>query len=86
MTMALRVLVCLLMALPWLASPAQASPPSPRIGVVLGGGGARGFAHLGILAELERLRIPVACMAGTSAGALVLISIAAATIPAENFR
>lgn len=44
---------------------------APRIGVVLGGGGARGFAHLGVLRELERLRIPIACIAGTSAGALI---------------
>ena len=70
MTQASRVLASLLMGLLVLASLVQASPP-PRIGLVLGGGGARGFAHLGILAELERLRIPVACMAGTSAGALV---------------
>ncbi|WP_158021069.1 patatin-like phospholipase family protein [Chromobacterium sphagni] len=41
------------------------------VGVVLGGGGARGFAHLGVLKELERLRIPVSCIAGTSAGALI---------------
>jgi hypothetical protein len=71
MTLASRVLASLLMGLLLLTSPVQATPPSPRIGLVLGGGGARGFAHLGILAELERLRIPVACMAGTSAGALV---------------
>ena len=43
----------------------------PRIGVVLGGGGARGFAHLGVLQELEKLHIPIACIAGTSAGALI---------------
>jgi NTE family protein len=43
----------------------------PRIGVVLGGGGARGFAHLGVLQELEKLHVPIACMAGTSAGALI---------------
>lgn len=41
------------------------------VGVVLGGGGARGFAHLGVLKELDRLHIPVACIAGTSAGALI---------------
>jgi NTE family protein len=50
--------------------PAQAAP-MPRIGVVLGGGGARGFAHLGVLRELEKLHIPIACIAGTSAGALI---------------
>ncbi len=43
----------------------------PRIGLVLGGGGARGFAHVAILKELERQRIPVDCIAGTSMGALV---------------
>lgn len=43
----------------------------PTVGLVLGGGGARGFAHIGVLEELERLRIPVDCVAGTSMGALV---------------
>lgn len=44
---------------------------APRIGLVLGGGGARGFAHLGVLEMMERLKIPISCIAGTSAGALV---------------
>ena len=43
----------------------------PRIGLVLGGGGARGFAHVSVLKELERLHIPVDCIAATSAGAMV---------------
>jgi len=43
----------------------------PRIGLVLGGGGARGFAHVSVLKELERQRIPVDCIAGTSMGALI---------------
>ncbi len=43
----------------------------PRIGLVLGGGGARGAAHIGVLKELERLRIPVDAIAGTSMGAIV---------------
>ena len=43
----------------------------PRIGLVLGGGGARGFAHVSVLKELERLHIPVDCIAGSSAGALI---------------
>ena len=42
-----------------------------RIGLVLGGGGARGAAHIGVLKELERLRIPVDAIAGTSMGAIV---------------
>ena len=53
--------------------PAQTPEGSarPRIGLVLGGGGARGFAHLSVLRELERQRIPIDCIAGTSMGALV---------------
>jgi len=40
-------------------------------GQVLSGGGARGAAHTGILKELERLRVPVDYVAGTSMGAIV---------------
>ena len=43
----------------------------PRIGLVLGGGGARGMAHIGVIEELERLGVPVDCIAGTSMGALI---------------
>ncbi|HXP00727.1 MAG TPA: patatin-like phospholipase family protein [Luteibacter sp.] len=43
----------------------------PRIGLVLGGGGARGIAHIAVLRKLEQLHIPVDCIAGTSMGALV---------------
>jgi NTE family protein len=43
----------------------------PRIGLVLGGGGARGAAHIGVLHVLEELRVPVDCVAATSMGALV---------------
>jgi NTE family protein len=50
---------------------AAATTPRPRIGLVLGGGGARGAAHVGVLEVLERLRVPIDCVAGTSMGALV---------------
>jgi len=52
---------------------AQAPAPQtrPRVGLVLGGGGARGGAHLGVLEVLEEMRIPFDCVAGTSMGALV---------------
>jgi len=53
------------------AIPAPAMADRPRIGLVLGGGGARGVAHIGVLRELERMRVPVDCIAGTSMGALV---------------
>ncbi len=43
----------------------------PRIGLVLGGGGAKGAAHVGVLRVLDELRVPVDCVAGTSMGALV---------------
>lgn len=43
----------------------------PAIGLVLSGGGARGYAHLGVLKVLEENRIPVDCIAGTSMGAVV---------------
>lgn len=43
----------------------------PRIGLALGGGGARGIAHISILREIEAQRIPVDCIAGTSMGSLV---------------
>lgn len=46
-------------------------PPRPKIGVVLGGGGAKGAAHIGVLKVLEELRIPVDYIAGTSMGAVV---------------
>jgi predicted acylesterase/phospholipase RssA len=42
-----------------------------RIGLALGGGGARGLAHIGVLMVLERERIPIDLVVGTSIGALV---------------
>ncbi len=42
-----------------------------RLGVALGGGAARGQAHIGVLGTLDELGIPVHCVAGTSAGAVV---------------
>lgn len=43
----------------------------PKIGLALGGGGAKGGAHLGVLKVLERENIPVDFIAGTSVGAMV---------------
>src|SRR5437763_16770667 len=54
-----------------------------RVGLVLGGGGARGGAHLGVLEVLEELRVPVDCIAGTSMGALVGGAYAAGVSPAD---
>jgi NTE family protein len=55
----------------------------PKVGLVLGGGGARGAAHIGVLEVLERLRVPVDCVAGTSMGALVAGAWAAGLSPAQ---
>jgi NTE family protein/lysophospholipid hydrolase len=41
------------------------------VGVVLGGGGARGFAHVGVLKALEEAHIPVDLLGGNSMGALI---------------
>lgn len=49
----------------------------PRVGLALSGGAARGIAHVGVLRVLEEHRIPVDCVAGTSAGALVAGALAA---------
>jgi NTE family protein len=50
----------------------RAIPASrPGIGLALGGGFARGFAHLGVLQVLEQNQIPIACIAGTSVGSIL---------------
>ncbi|MGD2207619.1 MAG: patatin-like phospholipase family protein [Anaerolineae bacterium] len=48
-----------------------------RVGLALGGGGARGFAHLGVIQVLEQEGVPVDCVAGTSVGSLVGAAYAA---------
>lgn len=45
--------------------------PSPRVGLALGGGVARGLAHIGVLEVLIRENIPIHYVAGTSAGAII---------------
>ena len=44
---------------------------SCRVGLALGGGGARGIAHLGVCLRLAELGVPLYCIAGTSIGAIV---------------
>jgi NTE family protein len=77
--MRLRPAVLLTLALAFAvtagAPPVHAADPGsgrPKcIGLVLGGGGARGAAHIGVLKVLERERVPVCAIAGTSMGAIV---------------
>ena len=42
-----------------------------KLGLALGGGGARGLAHIGVIKALEELNVPIHCVAGTSIGAIV---------------
>lgn len=42
-----------------------------RVGLALGGGAARGLAHIGVLAVLEEASIPIDCITGTSMGAMI---------------
>jgi len=73
------VLPALLVVLAGCASPALTPEPpapletqrAPRIGLALGGGAARGFAHIGVIQVLEEAGIKPDLVAGTSAGSLV---------------
>jgi NTE family protein len=47
------------------------TPPRPKVGLVLEGGGALGLAHIGVIQWLEEHRVPVDYVAGTSMGGLV---------------
>jgi NTE family protein len=49
----------------------EAASPRPRIAIVLGGGGAHGVAHLGVLRELERQRVPIDLVVGTGFGGVI---------------
>ncbi len=55
----------------------------PRIGLALGGGFARGIAHAGVLKIFEQHGIPLHCITGVSAGAIVAAAYASGT-PAEE--
>jgi len=62
------------------------APTRPRICLVLSGGGARGAGHVGVLKALEKLHIPVDCIAGTSIGAAIGGLYAAGMAPEEIER
>lgn len=53
------------------ATAPQAPKPQPRIGLALGGGAAKGFAHVGVIKVLEASGLTPAVVSGTSAGSVV---------------
>lgn len=84
----------LMLALVWLipvSAPAQSDPRAdtgngddrPTVGLVLGGGGAKGFAHIGVLRVLEQAGVPIDIIVGTSMGAVVGGLYAAGRSPDE---
>lgn len=57
----------------------------PKIGIALSGGSARGIAHIGVLQALMDHKIPIDCIAGTSAGAIVATGFAFG-VPMEKLQ
>ena len=66
----------------WAQAP-QVPTTTPCIGLVLGGGGARSAAHIGVLEVLEREHIPICRISGTSMGSIVGGLYAAGYSPQE---
>lgn len=68
-----RVLLLGALFVSFLFCRANGSEEAPRyqVGLVLSGGGAKGIAHIGVIKALEDNDIPIDCVAGTSAGAIV---------------
>ena len=51
--------------------PVKNTPHAKKVALVLGGGGARGFAHVGVIRELESAQIPIDMIVGVSVGSLI---------------
>src|ERR1043166_5221107 len=68
------------------AAPKLVQPVKPRIGLALGGGFARGVAHAGVLRVFQREGIPLHCITGVSAGAIVAAAYASGAAPEEIAR
>jgi NTE family protein len=66
--------------------PLEPSIAAPRIALALGGGFARGIAHTGVLRVFERHGIPIHCITGVSAGAVVAAARASGAHPDEIAR
>ena len=70
----------------WSRGPHPAERPSRSIGLALGGGFARGIAHVGVLRVFEQHQIPVHYIGGVSAGAIVAAAYASGATPEEIGR
>lgn len=66
-----------------LSAPPETGSSTPGIGIALGGGFARGIAHVGVLKVLEEEKIPIDFIAGTSVGALIGAAYCSGVTPAE---
>lgn len=77
--MNLVITVVLVLATSWLVGCATTTPPpasevptaAPKVALALGGGAARGFAHIGVIKALESQGVAINIVTGTSAGAVV---------------
>jgi NTE family protein len=67
-------------------TPPTAERREVRLGLALGGGAARGFAHVGVIQVLEEAGLRPSHVAGTSAGSLVAALYASGKTPAELVR
>jgi NTE family protein len=67
----------------WIHTSAAATRQEPRIGLALGGGFARGIAHVGVLRVFEREKIPIHFISGVSAGSIVAAAFASGSSSQE---
>ena len=66
-----HLLIAILLASCLLQAQNDTIPPRLKVGVVLGGGGAKGASHIGVLKYIEEMGIPVDYVAGTSMGSII---------------
>ncbi|MBP7528763.1 MAG: patatin-like phospholipase family protein [Syntrophorhabdaceae bacterium] len=68
-----RLILCLTVL--FIVCSCQSAPvvkkAEPKVALVLGGGSAKGFAHVGVLRALEKEKIPIHMIVGTSVGSLI---------------
>ena len=67
----------------WVRNGATRKSSPPRIGLALGGGFARGIAHVGVLRVLEQNKIPISAIAGVSSGSIVAAAVASGSTADE---